>query len=175
MGTRHRGGGAPAPDGSSGAPRGARAPARDSSWASSSCGTPDARPPRRSARRLRFGPTLGRRRLVLTGRRLRRRRLGVLQDDRLVVDLVERGQPDGLADLPLDLVADVDVLGEELPGVLSTLSELVALVGEPGAGLLDDLEVDADVEERALLGDALAVHDVELALTERRCNLVLDD
>ena len=43
------------------------------------------------------------------------------------------GQADGLAHLPFDLVADVGVLDQELPRVLATLPELVALVGEPGA------------------------------------------
>ena len=67
------------------------------------------------------------------------------------------------------------MLGQELARVLAPLTELLALVGEPGARLLDDLEVDADVDERALLRDALAVHDVELALAERRRDLVLHD
>ena len=67
------------------------------------------------------------------------------------------------------------MLREELPGVLTPLAELLVLVGEPRPRLLHDLEIDTDVEQRALLGDALAVHDVELALAERRSHLVLDD
>src|SRR5436305_12906117 len=66
--------------------------------------------------------------------------------DRAVVLLGEAVEPDRLADLRLDLVADVDVLGEELPRVLLALAELLTLVGEPGAALLDHLEVDADVQ-----------------------------
>ena len=55
------------------------------------------------------------------------------------------------------------------------LTELFALVGEPGAGLLHDAEVDADVEQGTFAADSLAVHDVELGLPERRGDLVLHD
>jgi hypothetical protein len=48
------------------------------------------------------------------------------------------------------------------------------IVAEPGAGLLDDAGLDAEIEDLAELGDALAVHDVELDLLERRRHLVLD-
>ena len=67
------------------------------------------------------------------------------------------------------------MLGEELPGVLLALAELVALVGEPGAALLDELRVDAHVQEASLLGDPLAVDDVELGLPEGRRELILHD
>ena len=80
-----------------------------------------------------------------------------------------------LADPLGDLDHDLGVLGQERLGVLPTLAELLALVGVPGARLLDDAEVDADVEQRALAADALAVHDVELGLPERRGHLVLHD
>src|SRR5205823_5343630 len=95
--------------------------------------------------------------------------------DHLVAPVLEQREANGLADPPLDLLRHVGVLRQELPGVLPALPELLALVREPRARLLDDLEVDADVEERALLGDPLAVHDVELALAERRRDLVLHD
>src|SRR6185503_14389470 len=87
----------------------------------------------------------------------------------LVVD-ADRG-PDLLADLD----HHVDVLGEERLHVLPALAELLTLVGEPRARLLHDAELHADIEERSLAADALAVHDVELGLLERRCNLVLHD
>ncbi len=44
---------------------------------------------------------------------------------------------------------------------------------EPGAGLLDHPGLDAQVDQLATLADALAVHDVELDLPERRRQLVL--
>src|SRR5581483_794076 len=87
------------------------------------------------------------------------------------------GVPD--AGLAHHLVGDLDhqlgAGGEELLGLLPTLAELLALVGEPGPGLLDDAEVDAEVDDRALPADPLAVHDVELGLLERRGALVLHD
>src|SRR5581483_592967 len=67
------------------------------------------------------------------------------------------------------------VLEEERLDVLTPLSELLALVSEPGAGLLDEAQFDRDVEQGALTADALAVHDVELRLLERRRTLVLHD
>src|SRR6266480_1904730 len=94
---------------------------------------------------------------------------------RLVVVFGEAGQTHRLADLPLDLVTQIDMLHEERARVLAPLAELLALVREPGAGLLDDLEVDTDVDHGAFLRDALAVHDVELALTEGGRDLVLHD
>src|SRR5207237_968858 len=77
---------------------------------------------------------------------------GEIDVDRLVA-VLERGEPDRLPDPPVDLLGDVGVLSEELPGVLLALSELVVVVREPCPRLLHDLGVDADVEERTLLGD----------------------
>src|SRR5664279_412446 len=48
-------------------------------------------------------------------------------------------------------------------------------VAEPCAGLLDDLHLDAEVDELARLRDALAVRDVELGEPEGGSDLVLDD
>src|SRR5215813_2674697 len=78
-----------------------------------------------------------------------------------------------LADRGLDLVADVRVALEEILRVLATLADALAVVGEPGARLLDHAGLDAEVDDLAHLGDALAVHDVELDLLERRRQLVL--
>ncbi len=74
-----------------------------------------------------------------------------------------------------DLVSKLTVLAEELLGRFTALAEPLGLVGVPGTGLGDDAFLDAQVEETALLGDAEAVHEVELRLTERRGDLVLDD
>src|SRR5690606_5861532 len=59
-------------------------------------------------------------------------------------------------------------------GVLAALAEPLAIPGEPGAGLLDDAGLDAQIEQFAGLGDAFAIHDVELDLAEGRGQLVLD-
>src|SRR3546814_6457195 len=78
-----------------------------------------------------------------------------------------RVDADLLADALGDLDHDLGVLTQERLGVLPALAELLALVGVPGTRLLHEAEVDADVEERALAADALAVHDVERS-EERR-------
>src|SRR5262245_22900012 len=80
---------------------------------------------------------------------------------------------DGIPDLLADLEHQVEVLGQELLRLLAALTELLPFVGEPRTRFLDDAEIDADVEQRAFAADALAVHDVELGLTERRRHLVL--
>src|SRR4029079_3097896 len=64
-------------------------------------------------------------------------------------------------------------LGEG-PGVLLARPDLVALVGVPSAGLADQARLHADVDQATLAADALAVHDVELGLLERRSRLFLD-
>src|SRR6478752_668264 len=80
-----------------------------------------------------------------------------------------------LLDLRLDLGRDIRLLEEEVARVLLALAELLAVVGVPGARLLDDAVLDAEVDETPLAGDAHAVEDVELGLLERRRHLVLDD
>src|SRR5262249_29723212 len=80
-----------------------------------------------------------------------------------------------LFDLLLDLVGHVDVFQQEVASVLLALAQLLTLIGEPGPGLTDEALLDAHVDERAFLADALAVEDVELGLLERRGHLVLHD
>src|SRR5262249_42859583 len=65
------------------------------------------------------------------------------------------------------------VLAQEVARVLASLAEALAVVGVPGARLLDDAVLGGDVEQLALLRDADAVQDVELDLLERRRDLVL--
>src|SRR3954452_239234 len=99
---------------------------------------------------------------------------GRLHLDRGVhVDL--RPDAELLEDPLLELVGEVGVVAQEVAGVLLALPELVALVGVPGAGLPDEPRLDTDVDQAALAADALAVHDVELRLLERRGHLVLHD
>src|SRR5680860_488704 len=78
-------------------------------------------------------------------------------------------------DLLLDLVAQRRVVLEELAGVFLALSQLIALVGIPSAGLLDEAVLDAHVDDAALFGDTESVHDVELGLLEGGRHLVLDN
>src|SRR4029453_14149176 len=77
------------------------------------------------------------------------------------------------ADALGDLDHDLGGLAQEELGVLPALAELLAVVRVPGPRLLHEAQVDADVEQRALAADALAVHDVELALLEGRGALFL--
>ena len=59
-------------------------------------------------------------------------------------------------------------------GVLAALADALAVIGIPGAGFLDHAGLDAKIDQFAGLRDALAIHDVEFDLLERRRHLVLD-
>ena len=72
-------------------------------------------------------------------------------------------------------VRKVDVFLQETLDVLAALAEALPAVGEPRPALLDDLVLDGNVDEVALAGHPLAVHDVELGLAEGRRHLVLHD
>jgi len=72
-----------------------------------------------------------------------------------------------------DLRGELGLVAQRLLGGVAALADEVALVSDPGALLLEDLVLDAEIEDRAELRDALVVHDVELALGERRGDLVL--
>src|ERR1700680_1447605 len=77
-------------------------------------------------------------------------------------------QPELPANAILNRPADLRVVLEELLGVLAALTEPLAAEGEPRAALLNDTLVHGEVDEIASARDALAVHDVELRLAERR-------
>src|SRR5260221_2812072 len=78
------------------------------------------------------------------------------------------------ADGTLDGVGDRRVFLEEVLGVLAALADALAVIGEPRARFLDHPGLDAEIDELAALGDALAVHDVEIDDLEGRRHLVLD-
>ena len=75
----------------------------------------------------------------------------------------------------LNLVGTIGVFAQERLGGLATVAELVLAIGKPGAHLLADAALDSHVQNRALLRDACAVHDVELCRAERSSHLVLND
>ena len=79
-----------------------------------------------------------------------------------------------LAQRQFDLVGDVRIVAQEQLGILAALAEPLGIVGEPGARLLDDAGLDAEIDQFAGLRHALAIHDVELDLLEGRRQLVLD-
>src|ERR1700730_9654884 len=66
------------------------------------------------------------------------------------------------------------MLAEEYLGVLASLADALAVIGEPRARFLDDAGLDAEIDELAALGGALAGHDVALDDLEGRRHLVLD-
>src|SRR6185312_236637 len=63
-----------------------------------------------------------------------------------------------------DLVGDVGIFLEELLGVFTALADALAVIGKPGTGFLDDIGLDAEINQFAELGHALAIHDVEFDL-----------
>src|SRR6202451_609403 len=79
-----------------------------------------------------------------------------------------------LPDRHFDFCRDVGIGLEKAFGVLAALADALAVIGEPGAGFLHDAGLDAEIDQFAVLGDAFAIHDVELDLLERRRQLVLD-
>src|SRR6266568_8861885 len=86
-----------------------------------------------------------------------------------------RPDPQLLLDLLLDLVRQVGVLAQVVPGVLLALTELVALVGVPGAGLADNRLLDAQVDQAALAAYPDSIKNVELGDLEWRRHFVLYD
>src|SRR5271156_4284015 len=79
-----------------------------------------------------------------------------------------------LPDRRFDFCRDVGIGLEERFRVLAALTDALTVIGEPGAGFFDDAGLDAEIDQFAVLGDAFAIHDVELDLLERRRQLVLD-
>src|SRR5207237_9332015 len=82
---------------------------------------------------------------------------------------------EGLAHVRGDAAQEFRILAQGVLRVLAPLAEPLAAIGEPRARLLDDAVRHRQVEHVALARDARPAHDVELALAERRRDLVLDD
>src|SRR2546430_9333184 len=59
--------------------------------------------------------------------------------------------------------------------VYPALTDALAVIGEPGTGVLDNAGLNAEIDQFTALGYALAVHDVEIDDLEGRRHLVLDD
>src|SRR6476646_6110420 len=76
--------------------------------------------------------------------------------------------------LLLDLEHHAVVVLQEHLGVLTALPDALAVVAVPGARLLDDPGLGADVDEKRRVADSFRVHDVEFGLLERWRDLVLD-
>src|SRR5690606_23342337 len=74
---------------------------------------------------------------------------------------------------PFQLGHQLGIVLEELLGVLAALADAHRIVGEPGTRFLDHAGLHAQIENFADLGNALAIHDVELDLLERGRDLIL--
>src|SRR5690606_34117829 len=79
-----------------------------------------------------------------------------------------------LAQLGFQFQGDLGILLEVVAGVLLALADALAAVAVPGAGLVDELGVHAQLDQFALAADALAVQDLGDDLLERGRHLVLD-
>src|SRR5512139_457550 len=79
------------------------------------------------------------------------------------------------ADSLLDGGRDVLVLEQEVARVFLALADALALEAVPGARLLDDVLLHAEIDDFAFARNAGAVQDLELRRLERRRDLVLDD
>jgi len=82
--------------------------------------------------------------------------------------------PTVLQQLVFNLLAQLGVFYEHGADVLLALAQALAPEGEPGAALLDDLVLYAQVDELALAAHAGAVEDIHQGLAEGRRHLVLD-
>ena len=60
-------------------------------------------------------------------------------------------------------------------GCCLALTDLVALIGVPSTGLVEDVHISTDVDDFTFAGNALAVDDLEFGLFERRRNFVLNN
>src|SRR3546814_21105089 len=78
-----------------------------------------------------------------------------------------------ISDWSSDVCSSDLIFLEELLGSLAALADPRAVVGDPRAGFLDHIGLDAEVDQLAGLGDALAVHDVEIDHLDRGRHLVI--
>src|SRR5260370_1915940 len=60
-------------------------------------------------------------------------------------------------------------------GVFTSLANALAVMGKPGARLLDNAGLNTQIDQFAALRYPLAVHDIEIDNLERRRHFVLDD
>src|SRR5215471_8469426 len=105
-----------------------------------------------------------------TCRRVGRRRPRALKRlgfDRRVHPAIHRlrlDQAQMLANVGLDLLANIGIVLEKLLGVFSSLADALALVAEPRTALLDHILRHAKIHEVTFARDAFAVNDVEFSL-----------
>src|SRR5882724_1230220 len=76
---------------------------------------------------------------------------------------------------PLDAFENLRLLLQRRLGILASLSQAIALIGKPRTTLVDDVLCDGQIQNIAFARDAFAIHDVKLALTERRRHFIFRD
>src|SRR5579863_4806565 len=84
-------------------------------------------------------------------------------------------QPQRLSHFGIQPRHHILIVFEELAGNFAALLDLLAFIAEPRTRLLQDVIVDRQIEQIAFARNAFPVKDIELGLTERRCNLILND
>src|SRR5690606_31265642 len=77
-----------------------------------------------------------------------------------------------LPDCGFDARSHFRIVLQKCLGVFTALTDPLAVIGEPRAGLLHHPGLDAEIDELAHFRDALAIHDVEFDLLEGRRKLV---
>ena len=80
-----------------------------------------------------------------------------------------------LPDLPVEVVEDVRVVQQELPGIVAALADALAVIGIERPALLDQVHLHGKVKNFTGPGNALAVQHVHDTAPERRSHLVLLD
>ena len=78
-------------------------------------------------------------------------------------------------DFPLNFLRQRRIVAQNLLGVFPPLSELVAVIGEPRPGFFNDSRLDAQVNQFADFGNALAIHNIKINRLKRRRHFVLDN
>src|SRR6185503_13160470 len=76
-------------------------------------------------------------------------------------------------DFLLELLEQVRMLLEVRARIVATLTDALTVEREPGAALLNDVEIGGHVDDLTRAADTLAVKNVELHLAERSGELVL--
>src|SRR5690606_25000722 len=98
-----------------------------------------------------------------------------VRSDRVVITLGLGHRQHLFAQLGFQLQGDLGIFLEVGACVFLALADTLAAVAVPGAGLVEELGLHAQLDQLALAADALAVQDLGDDLLERRRHLVLDD
>ena len=79
------------------------------------------------------------------------------------------------ADFRVEFFENFGIRLQKFHGLISALSDLFVVVAEPASALLHESVFNRQIQNASHVGNARAVHDVELRDFERRRDFVLDD